>query len=196
LMTIKSGMLRPGGSDVRVSAAGGAWQVDFQNLHWSIPGGVPIQYGVMGVSSSREVWYNQAAEFADTHNLKFFDPKGSLDGDAPKDVQTDSKVGLRLQVWAHRTAPVEVRLSGTTVEVVIRSDASFDAVKADPATLRMAGTNGAPIESRLQTVDGHQALVMRFRRDSAVHRAGANVCVTGRQQDSVPFEGCDTAAKK
>jgi hypothetical protein len=199
LMTIKSATAGSATSDVRLSSAdGGLWQVDFQNLHWSIPGGMPIQFGIMGVSASGDPWYNYAAESGGVHELKAFDDHGKLEGPLKIEGQAvNSGIALRLQVWAHKTAPVAIHLGGQVFEVVLRSDGSFDAAKADPETLRFGPKNAIAVGSRLETIDGRAAVIANFRRaDSGIERAGGNACLVGRQQDGVLFEGCDTVQKK
>ena len=205
LMTIKGARLQPGADqpaspDVTVSpAAAGIRQVDFRSLRWSVPGGVDIQFGVMGVSRhGRQTWHNQAANMGNAHQLKIFDEKGKLEGPyVPDGEPVDGRAGLNVQVWGHRSAPVAIRSGGTAIEVVLRSDASFDAGRADAATLRFGPKNAAPISSRLETIEGRAALVARFRRaDAGIQGAVVSACLTGRLQDGVPFEGCDLVAAK
>ena len=89
-------------------------------------------------------------------------------------------------------APVKVRSIGAVIEVELRSDASFDATKADTATLRFGPKNATAAGSRLETVDGHAALVARFRlADTGIQGSNVSVCLNGLDQDRVPFEGCD-----
>ena len=112
LMIIKSAGLSMArsGSDVFVSSlGGGVWQVDFRNLHWSVPGGVAIQFGVMGVARyGNDSWYSHAAAVGGSHELKAFDEKGKLIGPyMPEGAPADSKIGLNVQVWAYKTASVQ-----------------------------------------------------------------------------------------
>jgi hypothetical protein len=195
LMAIKSGSLSAGGSDVRVSSAtSGGWQLDFQNIHWSIPGGVPIQFGVMGVARTSAVWFNHAAQAADAHELKAFDEKGKLDGPY---TEAHTRIGISIQVWAHKTAPVTIRSTSKSIEVMLRSDKSFDATKADPASLRFGVRQVGSIGTRLETVEGQAALVACFRNaDEGNQGKTVSLCMTGRLQDGVPFEGCDAVTFK
>ena len=171
LMSIKSGIYQPGAqqsqaTDVHISSAGsdGIRQVDFQNLSWSVPGGVDIQFGVMGTARDRKQTLDGiTSSTGDLHQLKLFDEKGKLDGPyAPDGKAVDSHLGLNIQVWGHRYAPIIVRPTSTAIEVVLRTDASFDVSKVDLKSLRF-GPNQAAGTSRLQTMDGHVALVTGFQ---------------------------------
>jgi hypothetical protein len=201
LMSIKSAPLKPGadqpeGTDVAIlPAAAGIRQVDFRNVRWSVPGGIDIQFGVMGTGRhGSRTWYNQATGMDEMHPLKIFDEKGKPEG--PYAAEPD-KIGFNVQVWGHKSAPVTIRSAAATIEVVLKSDATFDARKADAATLRFGPRNAAPLGSRMETVEGRSALVARFRRaDTGIQGAVVSACLTGSQQDGVPFEGCDLIAAK
>jgi hypothetical protein len=201
LLTIKAGTLPLGenvvnGDVVSSRVSSGLWQIDFGNLHWSVPGGVDLQFGVAGTSrTKRRVWTDQLAPTTDPHLLKTFDEKGKLEGPYPID---DHKLGLNVQVWAHRSAPVTVRSAASAIEVVLRSDGTFDATQTDASTLRFGPRNASAIATRTETVDGHTALVARFRRaDVGLQSVGVmSACLTGRLHDGVPFEGCDLIASK
>ena len=195
LMTIKSARLHPGADqpesgEVMVSAAAGMRQIDFRSVSWSVPGGVDIQFGVMGVArGGKHTWYNQAAGMAEMHPLKIFDDKGKLEGPYAAE---ESKVGLNVQVWGHKSVSVAIRSAAATIEIALSGGASFDVAKADPASLHLGPKAAAPFATRLETVDGHPALIVRFRRtDTGLDASAVNACLAGRQLDGVPFEGCD-----
>jgi hypothetical protein len=199
-MTIKSAGLRAVAGetdtpDVRIAdSAAGVRQVDFQNLHWSVPGGVGIQFGVMGVArGGSQVWFNQAAHVGGAHKLNVFDDKGKLEGPfSPDGGPVDSGTGFYVQVWGHKMAPVAVRSAAATIEVVLRSDASFDAAHADQKTLRFGPKGALPVASRMEQVGGHAALVVEFRRaEAGLQGFNGSACLTGREHGGVPFEGCD-----
>jgi hypothetical protein len=200
-MAIKTGVLEPGGDrsapgDVVLSpAAAGVWQVDFRGIHWSVPGGVDLQFGVMGTGrQAKQSWTPRAVATNQPHALKLFDDKGKLDG--PFEMQ-DKTVGIDVQVWAHKSALVSIRSAGAIIEVTLRSEGGFDSAKADTSTLRFGPRNAAPIDTRLETVEGRSVLLARFRRtDIGVPSGIASVCLTGRQQDGIPFEGCDLVTTK
>jgi hypothetical protein len=199
LMSIKSGIYQPGAqqsqaTDVHISSAGsdGIRQVDFQNLSWSVPGGVDIQFGVMGAAHDRKQTLDSlTSNTAELHQLKLFDEKGKLDGPfAPNGKTVDSHLALNIQVWGHRYAPIIIRPTSTAIEVVLRSDTSVDVSKVDVKTLRFGPAEAAGT-SRLQTIDGHAALVTGFQwTDVAARPFNLSVCLNGRFQDGVPFGGC------
>jgi hypothetical protein len=106
LLTLKTAVLRagaeqPAGGDVRiVQAAPGVWEVEFKRLHWSAPGGVPLQFGVAGTGRGR-AWYNYASRTDSLHRLQVFDAAGRFAHRYPAE---DPHLGINVQVWAHRAA--------------------------------------------------------------------------------------------
>jgi hypothetical protein len=200
LMTIKTAQFRPGtdelqNGDIVITRGGGALTVDFQNLHWSVPGGVDLQFGAMG-KARREAqpWIMQATTSIEPHQLKLFDEKGKLEG--PYAIE-DRTVALNVQVWAHKSAAIKILSAASTIEVAIHSEGGFDPSKADPSTLRFGPGGAAPLNTRVETIEGRTRLVARFRRsDSSVPNGVVSVCLTGRQHNGVPFEGCDLISSK
>ena len=201
LMTIKTGIV-PAGNDqstngdvawTRVSP--GLFQIEFRNLHWSVPGGTDLQFGVKGTGRGRrQPWTDQVAATPEAHALKTFDDKGKLEGPYAID---DPKIGLNVQVWGHKSASMAIRSASTIVEVELRSEGKFDAAKTDASTLHFGPRNAAPIATRLDTVDSKSKLIARFRRaDLGIADGVVSVCLTGLQQDGVPFEGCDLISRK
>ena len=142
----------------------GPREIDFQNHHWSVPGGVDIQFGVMGVARSADhIWFSRAASVGGTHQLKTFEDKGKLDGAyVPGGDPLDSGIGLFVKVWGHKMAPMTIRSAIESIEVVLRSDGSLDAAKADPASVRLGPRGAAPVRSHVEQVDGQTALSWRF----------------------------------
>jgi hypothetical protein len=196
LMTIQVARLAPGPDQPGTVAAPGTRQIDFRNLHWSAPGGVNLQFGVMGLGrANNQAWYNHGVRMDEPHSLKLFDEHGKFDGPYTGE---EAEMGLNVQVWAHKSAPVAIRSAAATIEVVLHTDRTFDAAKADPASLRFGPKKAAPVASRLETVDGVPALVAKFRRADAGIQGGAVVsaCLAGFQKDGIPFEGCDLIATK
>jgi len=205
LISIKSARYHSGSAPgepagIAESASGsGLRQIDFQNLHWSVPGGLNIQFGVMGVSRrGNQPWLYQTATMPDQHHLNLFDDKGKLEGAyAPDGRPPAAGLGVNVQVWAHRAATIEIRPSAAAIEVVLRSDDSFDATKAEAASLRLGPNGAAPVSSRLQTQNGRQMLVARFQRQgTGLQPSSVSACMNGRLSDGVPFEGCDLLRAK
>jgi hypothetical protein len=134
------------------------------------------------------------AEADGGHHLKAFDDKGKLEGPVtmPGGNSRDN-VGFRVQVWAHKMATIGIRASDAqTVEVVLRTEGGFEAAKADPSSLRFGPKHAPAIRTHVETVDGNVTVVARFRRvDAGLQGRGVNACLTGKQSDGVPFEGCE-----
>jgi len=88
---------------------GSLWQIDFQNLQWSVPGGVGIEFGVRGEAreasskNSGPFWFSYGSAIRDSHRLKVFDrrrlPKAFFDGGKQ---MGDATIGINVQVWARR----------------------------------------------------------------------------------------------
>jgi len=102
-----------------------------------------------------------------------------------------------VQVWGHRPAPIAIRSRGGVLEVTLRSDSTFDATLADPATLRFGPNHAQPAATKVVTVDGRSNLTMQFRpADAGIQPGYVSACLTGQLRDGVPFEGCDLLPKK
>lgn len=170
LAVLKSGLLRShtnaaGTADVRVSAAApGIWRIDFDDLKWSIPGGVPIQFGVLGTGRSgggRHAWFNSAAADMSPHDLRLFDDDGRLLGrydseSAPR----DGGVGFNIQVRGHKSVPVAVRSAGGMLQAVLRAGNGFDPGQANPDTLRIGPNKASAAAIQERTEQGSKELVM------------------------------------
>ena len=178
---IKSGAA---GTDIRVSAAApGVWRVDFQDLKWSVPGGVPIQFGVSGAGR------NTAAPTTSLHALRLFDENGrplgryTLDGKSP-----DPTLGLDIQVRGHRTVPVVFRSSGAMLEVSLQAGNGFEPGDADPGSLHLGARRVPPV----RITEAGKALLLHFQREEIAPRPGElSVCLSGTLRGGIPFEGCD-----
>jgi len=116
LAVLKSAALRTGKDaaetdDVRIfAAAPGVWRIEFQDVRWSVPGGVPIQFGVLWTerpgtrTQQRSAWFNSAGAGADKHDLRRFDENGRLLGRyEPESGRLDPAIGFHVQVWGHRS---------------------------------------------------------------------------------------------
>ncbi|HUI77442.1 MAG TPA: hypothetical protein VLY24_05985 [Bryobacteraceae bacterium] len=116
LVVLKSGTLQPGmdaadTAEIQISAAApGTWRVEFNDVRWSAPGGVPLQFGILatgraaGHGQPRPVWFNSAAANPASHDLRLFDENGKLLGRyAPDGGPLDPAIGFHVQVWGHRS---------------------------------------------------------------------------------------------
>jgi hypothetical protein len=204
LITIRNAKLRPGtdetdGPSLSASRAGAnTWQIDFRDLRWSVPGGVDIQFGVKGVGRSDRggkplAWYNRAERVNSDHQLRIFDENGKLEG--PYTVNgsaPDPRVGLNVQVWAHKTVPIMIRSAANVIEIVLQNAAYFNVRNAKVESLRFGPQKAVAIASRTELKGEQPELVIQFRRsETGIRSADVTACLTGLQVDGVPFEGCD-----
>ena len=196
LVALQTASLRKGsdtaeGQDVKVSRPSAAvWQLDFEHLNWSVPGGVEIQFGVAGVPRSgrdrERGWSEYMVRTAAPHQVKIFDAHGKLLG--LHHGAMDPSLGFAVQVWGHLPAEIEIRLRGELWEVTLHSGATLDAAHADRAGFHFGPNGAAPVAAHLKDAD----LVLSFRAaDTGIRPGELNACLTGRRQDGVPFEGCD-----
>jgi hypothetical protein len=202
LVALRNAPLRPGsdaaGAGVRVTAVNPELrQIDFPGLNWSVPGGVDIQFGVMGVarpgSASGAVLSLRAARGDVEHQIRIFDSKGKFVAlYRPEDDAAGKETGFNVQVWAHKSASISIRSVAGPVEVAIRGDANFDLDRVDPATLRFGPGHAAPASfQRRKPAEGGE-MVVKFRlADTGIRPGDVNACLQGLQTDGVPFEGCD-----
>jgi hypothetical protein len=115
LTVLKAATLRPGSDSsgnpgIQITPAGqdgshGLWQVDFQDVRWSVPGGLNLQFGVLGVGRPKAdgtpyIWFNLASPGAERH-LRWFDPDGKPVG------TVDDPLRLHVQVWGHLSGNVK-----------------------------------------------------------------------------------------
>jgi len=78
------------------------------------------------------------------------------------------------------------------IEVVMPSGPTFDASVVDVASLRFGPGHAKPAYNSLTDENGARALIAAFRLpESKVAPGALNACVTGFQNDGIPFEGCD-----
>lgn len=200
LVAIQTAMLQKGsdsaeGPNVRISRPGpSVWQVDFDHLNWSIPGGAEMQFGVAAVRRSATgdaaAWWPYTVRTATAHQIKLSDAHGKSLGVLP--LAGDPAQGFAVQVWGHLPAAVVIRPRGEFWDVTLNSGAALNAGNTERASLRF-GPNGArPVTTQSQGDD----LVMSFRAADAGIRGGElNACLIGKRQDGVPFEGCDLLKK-
>jgi hypothetical protein len=210
LLPLQRGNLQPGADaadNVRIRitpATPGTWRVEFNDLKWSVPGGIPIQFGVLatgrpaGVSGQRYTWLNHAAKDRGAHDLRLFDDNGSLLGRfAPNGQPLSPSVGMNVQVWGHKTALIAIRSGGSLWEVQLRTGDGFQPDTANPESLRFGPGRASPVMTA-PAVDGAGAsLLLQFQPEqTGIRRGDVTACLTGNQRDGTPFEGCDLVPKQ
>jgi hypothetical protein len=89
---------------VRLTAAGGLWQIDFQNLRWSVPGGMDVLFSVRAFARPQAAcgaWSLNASAAGSGYRLRGFDKDAVPEGFAEN---PDRPLWLNVQVWAHRAS--------------------------------------------------------------------------------------------
>lgn len=175
------------------------WQIDFQDLRWNVPGGLSIQFGVLGLGrpgtgqNGRHVWFNHASTTSGKHQFRLFETGGSPvvlpDGVLP----ADESVGINVQVWGHLSANAEIRSLGKVWQVVLLGGSKFDVLHVKPGSLRFGPHGASPVGSSVEDFDhdGRANLVLRFGASEAGIAANqVNACLSGLRLDGVPFEAC------
>jgi hypothetical protein len=110
LIPISTATLRAGSSaatspDVEITPAGGLWQIEFRNVHWSMPGGNDVLFSLRAtdrpgtVCSLANSWALAAAPGGVPAPLRRFNTNGVPDGFVEIGAQP---VRVSVQVWAHR----------------------------------------------------------------------------------------------
>jgi hypothetical protein len=109
LVTIASAPLIAGtasssNANVKLAVGDHIWQIDFRNLHWSLPGGTDVLFAVRATdrnqaSCSAAAHWSLSASTQAGHRLKAFDtganPLDTAGGATPALV-------INMRVWAHR----------------------------------------------------------------------------------------------
>jgi hypothetical protein len=210
VVAVQKGALQPGAdatdnARIRITAVTpGTWRVEFNDLKWSVPGGMPIQFGVAatgrasGTLGQRYTWFTHAAEDGGAHDLRLFAENGNLLGRfAPNGLRLNPSVGMNVQVWGHKTAPISIRASGGTFEVRLQTGDGFQPGSADPESLRFGPGRASPVLVAPTVDSGGESLILQFRpEESGIRRGELTACVTGNQRDGTPFEGCDLVPKR
>jgi len=194
-------LYREGGGPLQI------WQVDFVDLHWGVPGGVNVLFGVFAPGrpasgKSRPAWFSHASTSDGKHQFRLFEARGNPVVPANSGPAWDEAIGINVQVWGHLTANVAIRPSGKTWQVVIMGSNTLDVDQIDPLSLRFGPGEALPVDRKIadSNADGQADLVLRFRAsDTGVRPTQLTACLTGLRLDRVPFEGCDmltTPAKR
>jgi hypothetical protein len=77
------------------------WQIDFNNLRWSVPGGAKLQFGInatgrpSSTKGSFNKWFNCASATPKQHSLRVFSQSGKLES------FLENSATLKIQVWGH-----------------------------------------------------------------------------------------------
>ena len=111
LVQVAAAQFEPGNSapmnrDVQLTAAGGLWQIDFQNLRWSVPGGMDVLFSVRGFARPKaacgagRAWSLSASAASSGYRLRGFDKGAVPEGFAESQ---DRPLSINVQVWAHRS---------------------------------------------------------------------------------------------
>jgi hypothetical protein len=206
LPPLKTAILQPGSDstdspDVLISSNPGrdgleAWQIDFENLRWSVPGATNIQFGILAEGrqvhdgDSSYTWYNLASPGADGDHLRVFSSAGKLQSA----FHEENAARMNIQVWGHLLARISIRSAGQRFRVILQREPFLDASQIDTSSLRFGPRSASPEKARIEDVDhkGKPVLVMDFRAaDSGIPPESINACLTGRRLDGAPFEGCD-----
>ena len=199
LVAIHTEMLHQGSNGVasrqlQISRAGEAvWQLEFDQLNWSVPGGQEIQFGVKSWPRSSSaanrgvLWASTVVPTATAHHITVFDEKGKLIKPyAP--APADPKLGFAVQVWGHQSVTITIRPQGELWDVRLQGTSSFESTQVDQASLEFGPKRARPVAVRNDGAD----LVMSFRSDGLGIRPGElTACLAGRRRDGAPFEGCD-----
>lgn len=174
------------------------WQIDFQNLRWSVPGGSDIQFGIQAVprvtAGARQnvSWSEHGSAITGEHSLRVFDRRS-----LPKSFyapQAQASAGFNVQAWGHLLANISILPRGPILEVRLRSDKRLQPGNINVKSV-LLGTAGKASSSKVEPgsgKDGSSDLVLEFAVSSTgIAPNAVNACVTGETLDGVPFEGCD-----
>lgn len=202
LPALKTAAVEPGSDatdnpDVVVSSGkhegSAVWQIDFQDLKWSVPGGTSIQFGVLAEPYSSYSWSNLGSPASDGQHLRVFSSAGKLQSS----FHAEPPGRMNIQVWGHLLARISIRPSGQKFRVILWSEPFLEGSQVDTASLRFGPRNAPADNVHVEDAnhDGKVDLVMYFRAaDSGIAPKSVNACLTGRRLDGAPFEGCDLLA--
>ncbi len=194
--SIEPGSVTAGNRDVEIASGpqihgSPTWQIDFNDLRWSVPGGTRIQFGVFAEPNSGYTWYNLATPSDPAERLRVFSSTGKFE----RAFTSPSPARINVQVWGHLLARISIHPTGQKMQVILWNAPFLGAAQVDRASLRFGPAQAAPesteIEEDVQH-SGQSALVMLFEpAASGIAPISVNACLTGKRQDGVPFEACD-----
>jgi hypothetical protein len=166
------------------------WQIDFNDLRWSVPSGVHIQFGVFAEPNSGRAWYNLATPADPAEQLRVFSSGGKFE----KAFTSPSPARINVQVWGHLLARISIRPTGQKLQVILWNAPFLSAKQVDRASLRFGPGKAVPESTEIEDVQhsGQPVLVMLFQpAASGIAPRSVNACLTGKRQDGAPFEACD-----
>lgn len=200
LPVLKSTSIEPGSNttgnrDVEIASGSQihgspTWQIDFNDLRWSIPGGIRIQFGVFAEPNSGCAWYSLATPSDAAEQLRVFSSTGKLE----KALTSPSPARINVQVWGHLLARISIRPAGQKLQVILWNAPFLGAEQVDRTSLHFGPGKAVPESTELEDVQhsGQPALVMLFQPSaSGIASRSVNACLTGKRQDGSPFEACD-----
>lgn len=200
LPVLKSTSIEPGSNtasnrDVEIASGpqihgSRTWQIDFNDLRWSVPGGMRIQFGVFAEPNSGYTWYNLATPSDPAEQLRVFSSTGKFE----RALMPPSPVRINVQVWGHLLARISIRPTGQKLQVILWNAPYLGAEQVDRASLHFGPAKAVPESTEVEDVQhtAQPALVMLFEAAaSGIAPRSVNACLTGKRQDGVPFEACD-----
>ncbi len=200
LPVLKSTSIQPGSNtagnrDVEVASGpqiheSPTWEIDFNDLRWSVPGAIRIQFGVFAESKAGYTWYNLATSSDPDEQLRIFSSTGKFE----KAFTSPSPARINVQVWGHLLARISIRPSGQELQVILWSAPFLGAEQVDRSSLHFGPGKAVPESTEVEDVqhNGQPVLVMVFQpAASGITPRSVNACLTGKRQDGTPFEACD-----
>jgi hypothetical protein len=193
--SIEPGSNTPGNRDVEIASGpqvhgSSTWQIDFNDLSWSVPSGVRIQFGVFAEPNSGCAWYNLATPSDPAGQLRVFSSTGKFE----KAFTSPSPARINVQVWGHLLARISIHPTGQKLQVILWNAPFLGVEQVDRASLRFGPGKAVPESTAVEDVQhsGQPALVMLFQpAASGITPRSVNACLTGKRQDGAPFEACD-----
>lgn len=169
------------------------WQIDFNEVRWSVPGGIRIQFGVFAETNSGYAWHYLATPSDPAEQLRVFSSAGKFEKAFP----STPPARINVQVWGHLLARISIRPTGQKLQVILWNAPFLDAKQVDRTSLHFGPAKAAPESTEVEEVQhsGQPALVMLFEPAvSGIAPRSVNACLTGKRHDGVPFEACDLLA--
>jgi hypothetical protein len=167
-----------------------SWQIDFEDLKWSVPGGTRIQFGVLAEPYSSYKWYDLATPAEAGEHLRVFSSVGKFENT----FAVEAPARINVQVWGHLLARISIRSDGQKLRVILWGASFLDPNQIDHASLHFGPRGAAPESVHVEDAghSGKPALVMLFQpAASGIAPKSVNACLSGKRADGAPFEGCD-----